>query len=207
MRLRCIASARHILQNSFLSFFISSQLNTFPVYYMYNIYILLYICIYILIYIYIYNYIFYIIYTSLRASQVALVVKNPPSSAGDRESQAQSLGGEDPLEEEMANPLQCSCLENPKDRGAWQAAVYGVTKSWNTTGHTHTHTHTFRDIFLNVSNRNQSTGLCCSQRTATLCLSQKIHNWVLGPVVPPPTPQKRLMLGGFISVTSHFLTN
>jgi len=26
------------------------------------------------------------------------------------------------------NPLQYSCLENPMDRGAWQAAVYGVTK-------------------------------------------------------------------------------
>ena len=26
------------------------------------------------------------------------------------------------------NPLQCSCLENPKDGGAWWAAVYGVTK-------------------------------------------------------------------------------
>ena len=25
------------------------------------------------------------------------------------------------------NPLQCSCLENPRDRGAWWAAVYGVT--------------------------------------------------------------------------------
>ena len=24
------------------------------------------------------------------------------------------------------NPLQCSCLENPMDRGAWWAAVYGV---------------------------------------------------------------------------------
>ena len=30
----------------------------------------------------------------------------------------------------MAPPLQCSCLENPRDRGAWSAAVYGVTKSW-----------------------------------------------------------------------------
>ena len=29
------------------------------------------------------------------------------------------------------NPLQCSCLENPKDRGAWWAAVYGVTQSRN----------------------------------------------------------------------------
>ena len=27
------------------------------------------------------------------------------------------------------NPLHCSCLENPKDRGAWWAAVYGVTPS------------------------------------------------------------------------------
>ena len=28
------------------------------------------------------------------------------------------------------NPLQCSCLENPRDRGAWLAAIYGVTQSW-----------------------------------------------------------------------------
>ena len=27
------------------------------------------------------------------------------------------------------NPLQCSCLENPMDRGSWQAIVCGVTKS------------------------------------------------------------------------------
>ena len=27
-------------------------------------------------------------------------------------------------------PLQCSCLENPMDRGAWQAAVHGVARSW-----------------------------------------------------------------------------
>ena len=28
------------------------------------------------------------------------------------------------------NPLQYSCLENPRDRGAWWAAVHGVLKSW-----------------------------------------------------------------------------
>ena len=28
------------------------------------------------------------------------------------------------------NPLQCSCLENPRDGGAWWAAVYGVPQSW-----------------------------------------------------------------------------
>ena len=28
------------------------------------------------------------------------------------------------------NPLQYTCLENSMDRGAWQATVHGVTKSW-----------------------------------------------------------------------------
>ena len=37
-----------------------------------------------------------------------------------RETQVQSLGWEDPLEKDMANPLQYSGLENPKDRGPWQ---------------------------------------------------------------------------------------
>ena len=33
------------------------------------------------------------------------------------------------IREGNGNPLQCSCLENPRDRGAWWAAVYGVTQS------------------------------------------------------------------------------
>ena len=40
-----------------------------------------------------------------------------------------SLGQEDPPGEGNDNPLQYSCLENTMDRGAWQAAVHGVTKS------------------------------------------------------------------------------
>ena len=32
--------------------------------------------------------------------------------------------------EENGNPLQCSCLENPRDEGSWWAAVYGVAQSW-----------------------------------------------------------------------------
>ena len=32
--------------------------------------------------------------------------------------------------EENGNPLQCSCLEGPRDWGAWWAAVYGVAQSW-----------------------------------------------------------------------------
>ena len=34
----------------------------------------------------------------------------------------------------METPLQCSCLENPRDGGAWWAAVPGVTKSWTRLG-------------------------------------------------------------------------
>ena len=33
------------------------------------------------------------------------------------------------LEEGNGNPLQCSCLEDPRDGGAWWAAVYGVAQS------------------------------------------------------------------------------
>ena len=35
-----------------------------------------------------------------------------------------------PALEGNGNPLQCSCLENPRDGGAWWAAVYGVAQSW-----------------------------------------------------------------------------
>ena len=43
----------------------------------------------------------------------------------------QSLGLEDPLEEEMA--MHCSILveKNPMDRGAWWATVHEVSKSWD----------------------------------------------------------------------------
>ena len=37
-----------------------------------------------------------------------------------------SLSG---IGEGNGNPLQCSCLENPRDRGAWWAAIYGVAQS------------------------------------------------------------------------------
>ena len=33
------------------------------------------------------------------------------------------------IEEGNGNPLQCSCLENPRDRGAWWAAIFGVAQS------------------------------------------------------------------------------
>ena len=44
-------------------------------------------------------------------------------------TQIQSLGQEDPPGGENGSPLQYSCLENPMDKGAWQATVHGVTES------------------------------------------------------------------------------
>ena len=54
-----------------------------------------------------------------------------------------------PLREGNDNPLHYSCLENFMDRGAWQATVHGVTKSWTQLSdflsltHSHIHTHDF----------------------------------------------------------------
>ena len=47
-----------------------------------------------------------------------------------KETWVQQLGQEGPLKEGNGNSLQYSCLENPMDRGAWQAAVHMVTQSW-----------------------------------------------------------------------------
>ena len=57
---------------------------------------------------------------------MAQMVKNPLAI---QETWVQSLGWEDPLEKGDSYPLQYSCLENPTDRGAWQATVHGVAKS------------------------------------------------------------------------------
>jgi len=53
-------------------------------------------------------------------------VKNPPANAGDVVSIPGS--GRTPAEEN-GNPLQYSCLENPMNRGAWRATVYGSQES------------------------------------------------------------------------------
>ena len=62
--------------------------------------------------------------------QVVLVVKNLPANAGDIRDMHLIPGlGRSPGVGD-GNPLQYSCLENPIDRGAWQATVGRVAKSW-----------------------------------------------------------------------------
>ena len=66
-----------------------------------------------------------------KTSQMAPVVKNSPANAGDirekgsirEKGWGRAPGGG------HGNSLQNSCLDNPMDRGAWQAAVHGVAKS------------------------------------------------------------------------------
>ena len=60
------------------------------------------------------------------ASQAVQLVRNLPANAGD----IGSLGWEDSLEKEMVTHFLYSCQRNPLDRGAWWAAVHGITKSW-----------------------------------------------------------------------------
>ena len=63
------------------------------------------------------------------ASQVALLLKNPPVNAGDaRDAGLIPVSGRSPG---VGNGtlLQYSCLENSMSRGVWWASVYGATKS------------------------------------------------------------------------------
>ena len=64
-----------------------------------------------------------------QASQVMLVVKNPPANEGDARDTGSILGSERSPGEGNGNPLQYSCLDNPIDRGTWWAKVHGVVKS------------------------------------------------------------------------------
>ena len=62
------------------------------------------------------------------------MVKNLPVNTGDNAGDVRGTGlifglGRSPGEGN-GNPLQYSCLENPMDRGIWQATVPRVTKSW-----------------------------------------------------------------------------
>ena len=57
------------------------------------------------------------------------MVKNPPATEGDLRGQGSIPELGRPPGEGNVNPLQYSCLENPMDREAWWATVYGVTNS------------------------------------------------------------------------------
>ena len=94
-----------------------------------------------------------------------------------QKTQAPSQGREDPLQEEMATHSSNSCLENPMDRGTWQATVQGVTKSQTQLSNLE-HTHAWRLINL---------------------LPQETHNSKQESLVLSPFP-------ALLSCTLHLLT-
>ena len=73
-----------------------------------------------------------------RASQMVLVVKNSSASAGEVREAGSILESERSRGEGNGNPLQCSSLENPMDRGAWQAIVHRVADLDTTEANKHT---------------------------------------------------------------------
>ena len=98
------------------------------------------------------------------------VVMDPPAKAGDLGSIP--LGREDPLEEEMAAPLQYSCLENPTDRGTWWATVHWGTKESDMTEWLSMHAR--KDILEDTScmGRNDLSG--CQQWGILSCISYPV---------------------------------
>ena len=68
-----------------------------------------------------------------------------------QEMQVPFLGWEDPLEKGMATHSNIFSLENPMERGTWQATIHGVTKSWTRLS-TRTHTHIYTtNVNINTS--------------------------------------------------------
>ena len=57
---------------------------------------------------------------------MALLVKNLPGNAGDIRDMGSTPGSGRSPGEGHGSPLQYSCLENLRDKGAWQATVHGV---------------------------------------------------------------------------------
>ena len=81
------------------------------------------------------------VYSHIETSQAVLMIKNPPPSAGDDRDMGLICGSERFPGGGIGNPLQYSCLENPMDRGAWQATVHGVAKSQTQLKRLSTHIH------------------------------------------------------------------
>ena len=73
------------------------------------------------------------VYLSYWGFPGSTVVKNPPANAGDTGEVGSIPGMGRSPGEGNGNPLQCSCFENPRDGGAWRAAVYGGCIALDTT--------------------------------------------------------------------------
>ena len=108
------------------------------------------------------------------------------------------------------NPLQCSCLENPKDRGAWWATVHGVTNSWTRLRGLSTHTPSNHnrssirsylqgppsersDFFSSLRHQRRLPGWCPTR--SVICRVQQEKTLQAHSVYLGPCPGDHCMLG------------
>ena len=115
------------------------------------------------------------------------MVKNPPANSGDLRDMGSIPGSERSPGGRHGNPLQYSCQKNPMDRGAWQATVHSIAKSWTWLKRLSVHA----NIYIRWGKSWEFTS-CCHSRTqddgssAThtmwfpRCLWAFISNWHIG---------------------------
>ena len=99
------------------------------------------------------------------------MVKNSPANAGDIRYVGSILGMGRSLGEGHDNPLQCSYLENPMDRGSRRAIAHRVAKSQTWLKRLSTHTLSYLEASFWPSVLNVARKLSCFQRHPTLELS------------------------------------
>ena len=97
------------------------------------------------------------IVNNLRASQLALVVKNPPANAGDIRDASLIPASRRSPRVRHGTALQYSCLENRMDSGAWWAPVHEVTRSQTQLNRRHA----FRQIRLRTTYNYILLYPCC----------------------------------------------
>ena len=137
-------------------------------------------------------------------SKVVLVVKNPPANAGDTRNTGSIPGSGRSPGEGNGNPLQCSCLKNSMDRGAWQATVHAVPK--NSVQFSHS-------VVSDSLQRHglQHTRLPCPSPPPRVCsnscpLSQWCHPNISYPVVPFSSGPQSFPASGCFPMSRLFIS-
>ena len=112
-----------------------------------------------------------------RASQVALVVKNPPANAGDARSSSLIPGSGRSPGVGNGNPFRYSCLGNPMDRGAWWTPVHELQRVGHYWAHEHNKVAEFCESFLWITGPGGGVGYLLKLQQTSLDRIKCIFLW------------------------------